>query len=66
MLLVGFYEDFIPEIVIDLIDEKGKMTPKMLEVHDAIERGQTIIDDIPEAALAWIQYNINRTTIKTT
>lgn len=61
MLLVEFREDFIPEIKTNLIDEKGKMTSKMQDVHDAIERNQYILDDESEPALEWIQFNIHKT-----
>ena len=57
MLANEFIEDFIPKIETDLIDETGKMTKIMTEVHDAIERDVQLITN--DETLVWIQDKLN-------
>ncbi len=67
MLKVDFEEDFIPEIINDLINEKGEMTERMRELHDAVNDGTIFVfpDETPgKGAFDWIMSNIQRTTIK--
>ena len=57
MLNNEFIEEFIPKIENDLIDETGKMTNLMSDVHDAIEKGTYVITE--DVTLSWIQDKLN-------